>query len=320
MKKIPLLEKKTFGTLLGDSLEFIIQNILGYSKAFLIIVLPPLIVVATMLAFMYNSFINTVINMSETRHFDMTMLAPFWSLMSLMFVLFILILSVSVLQYTVLYRYMMLYETMDDPASITIAELWDGVKSSYGRMLASFFWLLAVILLFLLVLTAVFGTIMVLLHSVALNILVGLGCIIFYLYVAVAASMFLLVRMRERLGLMDALTRSFRLTSGHWWRTFGLFLLIGILSLVTQYILLSPLSSIVGASTFPYTMSHHYDLSAMRTPWFGIIQAVSVVISIYISVMTGFAVCINYYSLVSVTDAPPAESAPMVSNNDEVSN
>jgi hypothetical protein len=145
------------------------------------------------------------------------------------------------------------------------------------------------------------------------KILVGLfifAWVIFYVYMILPIMLFFFVRIRERQGPIDALVRCFRLTYGHWWRTFGGVFLIAIIALVLQSICLAPLTTMAGTSAFPYTMSRHYDLNAMLTPLFGITQGVAVLVSVFFSAFTGFVICLNYYSLVSLTDGDAIDTAP----------
>lgn len=311
MKKIPLLEKKDFGMLVGDCFEFIIQNFLRYSKGFAVLVLPPLLVIAGLMIPVMNGMIGLLKTVSDTGRFDLSIFASFSFEVMMLIVLFVLFMLLSVLQNTYSYQYMLLYEAKASPAEITVQELWEGVKSNFSFMLKSMLWFLGIFILFLFVSFGFIICVSVATKMKGLAIILMLGWFLFYMYGALAVMFFFFVRLRERTDPIAALRRCFSLIYGRWWRTFGCVFLLALLIGVAQAILLTPLQSMSGMSTYPYSRINHFKVEF--PPLFAYVYAVSVVVSIYLSGLTSFAICLNYYNLVSLTEPEPiviAEPTP----------
>lgn len=90
-------------------------------------------------------------------------------------------------------------------------------------------------------------------------------CIVPGIYLAVALAFALPLVVLERLGPVEAMSRSMDLARGYWWRIFGTLLLLGLIVLVIQGALMTPFSLIFGIalSQFAAAQAVHQFLSVL---------------------------------------------------------
>jgi Membrane domain of glycerophosphoryl diester phosphodiesterase len=96
---------------------------------------------------------------------------------------------------------------------------------------------LAVVVLALLHLTPV---------AVLLGVVGGIGCVVFEILLVIRLSLTLPAVVLERISPVDAIKRSWRLTSGSFWRLFGILILTGIIVAVASSVLSVPFSLLAG--------------------------------------------------------------------------
>jgi hypothetical protein len=138
---------------------------------------------------------------------------------------------------------------------LTLGGLW---RRSRGRMgaLIGWFWAIVgvaivayVIVVVLLTIVIVVGGAVGTVIGILLGILLFLGAIVLVVWLAPKLSMVPAVLMIERLTLGKAIRRSWRLTSGYFWRTLGIELLVLVIINTATSVVTAPLEIVVIAIT-----------------------------------------------------------------------
>jgi hypothetical protein len=111
-----------------------------------------------------------------------------------------------------------------------------------------------------------------------------------------------MIRLREGLGIFASLGRCFTLVRHHWWRTFGILMVMGLAASALHMMVMAPLTAPDIITTFQRLKDHPGDTSSMYTPMYGITQSLSLAVGIFFSSMVCVAIAINYYTLVESTD------------------
>jgi len=86
---------------------------------------------------------------------------------------------------------------------------------------------------------------------IVLSITLGIGFVIFIIpgvFLSVKWSVTFAAIVSERAGPFSAMGRSWELTRGHWWRTFGTLLVLGLLSLVLYLAIVAGLGSAIATN------------------------------------------------------------------------
>ncbi|WP_020401638.1 hypothetical protein [Gracilimonas tropica] len=97
----------------------------------------------------------------------------------------------------------------------------------------------------------------------------------------------------EDLNPIDAISRSWNLTQGHWWFTFGVYLVMNIISTFMSYILIIPLSIVISFMGIMGADAESSMMSAM-----GVFYGLVIVIASLFSVLMLIAMCLHYFNLV----------------------
>ena len=105
-----------------------------------------------------------------------------------------------------IYIYMVQY--MDNGGKVTVKEVWEGIKSN-----------------FLMLFYAAVGIMVMCLMGYVFLLIPGI-------YLSIARSLVFMIMVREDVGFIESIERSFYLVKGYWWPTFGFVLLIGLIQLV----------------------------------------------------------------------------------------
>jgi hypothetical protein len=295
MKKIQLFQRRDFGATLNASAEFITQNFRNYSKAFLYFVMPPLLLLIISVTYLFIYFAGSYVGPMTSGPDALKRLVT-W--LPLIIVFSILFSAVYLIQTLLSYEYLISYELKEDPATITTEELWGRIKANMLRLISSYLGL------FLIFLTAYFFTFLIgfMLFRISgfLGGLFVLAAVIGWIYMLIPVSLFFMVRLREGLGNYDSLRRCFVITTGHWWRTFGIMLVVAIVAWLMKMMFVAPFSLLNWLLT---THQIGINPSLTQSLWLaGVIQSLSVAVSLYFSALVCFATGFNYYSLVESMD------------------
>ncbi|MGB0929614.1 MAG: hypothetical protein ACPGVB_02480 [Chitinophagales bacterium] len=116
-----------------------------------------------------------------------------------------------------------------------------------------------------------------------------------WIYLIVPLSFIFLLRIHEKIGFMKAIKRCRYLLEGHWWQTFGLYCITG---LIMYSISISP--SLF--SGFGYDIGELLNSSEISTLLFGIFYIISVLVSIITSIAFSVVIAFRYFSLLEVKE------------------
>ena len=97
----------------------------------------------------------------------------------------------------------------------------------------------------------------------------------------------------EDLNPIDAISRSWSLTQGHWWFTLAVYLVMNIISTFMSYILIIPLSILIGFLGVSGANAESSLMSVM-----GIFYGLVIVVASLFSVLMLIAMCLHYFNLV----------------------
>lgn len=111
------------------------------------------------------------------------------------------------------------------------------------------------------------------------------------IYVGVTLSLMYIVMMRENLDLGDTFRRCFYLIQDKWWSTFGLLIIVGIISSIIGYVFQIP--------TLIVTLSSFFQIGdGMNDIWMAISGVIATVGSVLVRSLVLVAVVFQYYNLV----------------------
>lgn len=140
--------------------------------------------------------------------------------------------------------------------------------------------------------------------SILMLLMILIGSLFFIIpgiYLGVALSLVFFIIGIENTDIGDAISRTFTLIKGYWWRSFGLYILAGIIQTVLSYAIILPIS--IGTSI----ISAQSVLTNSGSPQqFGVIMAITTAISFFIMILTRvftlLVIGINYFSIVEAKE------------------
>ncbi|WP_019947062.1 hypothetical protein [Hymenobacter aerophilus] len=186
-------------------------------------------------------------------------LTPTFWLTMLSGILLFAVLHLVILGYVVLQA----ERTTDEP--VTAGEVWQLVKARFLGMVGSFIGLGLLFTVGMMVIGGVLFGIGGLLASASTPWVIFPFVLLLYVamfYAIVPLSLYFIVWLRERRGFFGSLTRSFRLTWGKWWSTFGLLVVITLIMYLILMLSIAVLS-VVGLP-FGALMSGQADTGSVR--------------------------------------------------------
>ncbi len=191
-QKIELRRTRDFSAKVNATFEFLRQNFKVMAKC-LIFISGPFILLQGLFSGLYQK---------EALSFDPAGAGVFgnflgdtflWLGISMIFLIFGYIISLIVV-----FEFIRLYETKENPESIDVPEIWETVKQYLLPMIGA-------------------GIVIAIVISVGILFLIIPG-----IYLMVVLSLIAPIMIIERKSFSDAFSRSFKLISEKWWSTFGL--------------------------------------------------------------------------------------------------
>ncbi|MDX1672623.1 MAG: hypothetical protein R3211_09800 [Balneolaceae bacterium] len=264
-----LLKARDFSSIITDTFTYIRLNIKVLGKALLYFVIPLLI----LLSFFMYLYFQTIFDFMPVEGQDPELYAQeIDSGISSMFGTLSMTLIISLVAITalcvIIYNHMALTVERGH-GNVEIAELWNRMKQDL--------WMVA-----LLIISAGFATV--------------LGALFFILpgiFIYVKLSILPAAYIHERRGFTDSFSRSWNLTEGHWWFTFGIIIVMNLLVSFISYALTIPIGiifmfvSLSGVETDPGSIGMSIS----------IIYGLMILVSYIFYVLPYASLGLHYYNL-----------------------
>jgi hypothetical protein len=262
---IVLLQQRDFGQKINVTFEFVIQNFKPLMLALLYIAGPP----ALIGGFFMGSYQSNILGIQkEILSGDSGGDFPFsiiYEMGGSILILTVFLGIASVAASLVTNAYMLEYEK--GTRNITPEIVWNHLKDYIGKGIG-------------------YSIVMVIFTVIATLFFIIPG-----IYVGVALSLMYIVMMRENLDLGDTFRRCFYLIQDKWWSTFGLLIIVGIISGIIGYVFQIP--------TLLVTLSSFFQIGdGMNDIWMTISGVIATVGSVLVRSLVLVAVVFQYYNLV----------------------
>jgi MFS family permease len=265
---IQLQQERDFGQKINVTFEFIIQNFKPLMLSLLYIAGPPALIGGFFMGAYQSNMLSLQQQILGSDDVDSS-LSSIYSMGSSMLLLFIFLGAAGLAATLVVNAYLIEYEKGN--REITPEIMWNRVKEHIGKGVG-------------------FSIVMVAAVIVATMFFLLPG-----IYVGVTLSLMYMVMMRENLGLEATFRRCFYLINDKWWSTFGLLMIMGIISGIIGYVFQIPTMIV----TFSSILQIGDGINTFWTTVGGVIGTVgSVLVRSLVLVAIGF----QYYNLVERRD------------------
>jgi len=297
MKYTPQLEfykKRPFGDKLNATFVFIRENAKPFLKVQLLIAGPILLLMTIVINQFSFDFMNLGFAPEDLTASDVFRLVKLYGFLILSGII------TSAIMPAVTFTYMAKYQTTQ-PELISNAQIIPGLGSKIFNLIG-----------YNLLTTLIIGAVGALLAlaigfsvsaSAFLVVIFGFALLIAVVYIAVTMSLGSAIIIFEKNNPIDAIGRSFRLITGKWWSTFGLIVVVGILSAIISQLFGLPRAVFFGIKAFA-SFEEGGDLSNMLQMTTGE-QALNIVFSVFEtfgSIVTNslifIAIAFQYFNLV----------------------
>lgn len=239
-RAIEFQKTRDFSNKMNATFEFVRQNFSGLIKSLLFIAGPPILLASFFMSNFYSRFLGLSLasqNNPEamTEGLQEMFTGPSFFLQFSGIMIFMVL--ASVVTVSVVNNYMKEYEEKKTNR-IEVSDVWERVRTTFFSYLGTmfFYWLLAVVgyvaVILLVVMFAAISTGLAVLFAIA----AGIG----FLYALMALSLLFPVRSFEKIGVVEAMSRSFYLIRGKWWSTFGLLMVNWLIGYFIALIFLIP--------------------------------------------------------------------------------
>lgn len=292
--QIPFYKKRPFGDKLNATFVFIRENAIPFFKAQLLIAGPILLLMTIVINQFSFDFINLGFNPEELNASDAFRLLKLYGLLIISGII------TSAIMPAVTFSYMKAYQEKS-PQLITNSDITSGLGSRIFNLLG--FNLLSAIILAAVAFILSFAVGFSAAASAFLVVIFGMLLLIAVIYIAVSFSLGSSIIVFENNNPIDAIGRSFRLISGKWWSTFGLIVVMGILSLIINQLFGLPRAIFFGVKAFT-SFEEGGDFSSLVQMTTGE-QALNILFSVFEtfgSIVTNslvfIAIAFQYFNLV----------------------
>ena len=256
-----LYQRRDFSTVLNDSFYFLSQNFFPLSKLILFYAGPIILIESLFLALFQKEFMNPV---------DLYALATYLAF----YILFFMLSSAIILSITG--NYLLQYK---ENGNQPVSDMHSIIRKS-GRDVIRF-------------LFAEIGIMFLILFS-------SLFFLIPAVYVAIPVSLIWMTMIQEGRGFFPALSRSFSLINGYWWRTLALLIISTLIQGAIGFILQVPTQVI----SFMYSF-HQAKGEVVKIPEYLVIGGFFLSgLGQFFMVITALIVAFQYYSIVEKKESP----------------
>lgn len=258
MNEFILQKYRDLGGILTDSFQYIRIHWKSLGKALLLLVLPFYLISGLLVGDSYSNFFTAVM---ENPNADPD------SLLTGNFLFGMLLLAFS--SGALLTAALTHVQIARDHGEVQLSQITDRFGGNFFKL----------ILIYILIILALFVS--------------ALFFLIPAIYVGVKLFLSPATAILEDLNPIDAITRSWTLTQGHWWFTLAVYLVMNIISSFMSYILIIPLSIIISFMGVAGADAESSLMSMM-----GIMYGLVIVIASMFSVLMLIAMCLHYFNLV----------------------
>ncbi|HEX5168045.1 MAG TPA: hypothetical protein VFW11_02645 [Cyclobacteriaceae bacterium] len=201
-QKIELRRTRDFGEKFNATFEFIRQNYKGFMPA-VIYFSVPLIVIGMVILSYYTNF--TLYQDAGTYGAKGNVFGMMGNFFGYALIAYVFIIAGYLINTSLVYNYMKMYLSHDNPTTITPGELWDRSKKDIGNIFIS---------------------------SLLVGLVVVIGVLFLVIpgiYMGITLSLIIPIIIFEQKSVGDAFGRCFYLIKDKWWSTFGLLFVAGLL-------------------------------------------------------------------------------------------
>ncbi len=267
-QQVELKKKRDFGDVLNATFAFIRQEYKGLGRTLLLYAGIPVLVQAILSAVYVDTSLADLLRTITNPEASQNVVAPMPG-RALLFNLINVI--VQIFLSGLVYCYIVLY-AKKGAGNVDVKEVWHKFTSLFGAFLGY-------------------------------NILTGLVFVLAFIaliipgiYVMVPLSLILIVKVAEGQDYGSSFSRCFYLVKDHWWQTFGLMLIAGIIMMLLSGVAAIPAGIVAGAQGILKTEGDMVTLPFMIT------ALVSTVGTAIVTPLPAIVVSFQYYSLVEQKD------------------
>jgi hypothetical protein len=256
--KIDFRLSRDFGEVINATFQFVQQNFKKLFSCILFIGGPFVLLSGLSIGVFQSNMIKSTENFAT------------YSFSAVFVYLFAILMATMVVMATV-YHYIYLYML---GASFEVADVWRLVRRDFWKLFFS---------------------------GMGVVFVSGFGLILCFLpgiYLFFALTPVFNIQTYERLGFFDAVSRSFKLISQRWWRTFGIWFVMSMVQGLISFIVVSPLFVAMAVVSF-LTPDMGIDLPANSAMLLYIIaQSLNNIVSLLCGALVFVAMAFHYFSLV----------------------
>lgn len=273
VQKIELRKTRDFSAKINITFDFIRQNFKILAKA-IIYISGPFILVEGLFMGIYQQKTLALGQATPGIFGDFLSEVFFWFGIALIFLVFAYITSLIVVN-----EFVRLYEIKEDPTTIDVAEIWEGVKENFFKMFLG-------------------GIVVVFLTMIGFVLLIIPG-----IYISVTLSLMAPILIIEKRSIREALTRCFSLITEKWWSTFGLLIVTSLIVSFMGFVFQLP------QTVFTFLIAFHKTTDSLAEPalWERVgIMVSSVIATIGSNMLQGIvfvALIFQFYNLVERREA-----------------
>lgn len=258
MKEFTLQKYRDLGEILTDTFQYIRIHWKSLGKALLLLVLPFYLVSGFLVGDAYSSLFSALMQNPDTAG-DAFIGGGFFIGMLLLAMSSVALLTVALTHIQLTREY----------GEVELAQITERFGSNFIRLF----------LLYLIIVIAIsFSFFLFIIPAIYIGI---------KLVPAPAASIF------ENLNPIEAIQRSWTLVQGHWWFTFAVYVVMNIITSFMSYVLIIPMSFIIGLMSASGAASSDMVESGM-----GLIYSLMIVFASLFSVIILIATALHYFNLI----------------------
>ena len=297
MNQINFFQRREFGELVGVAFQFAKQNFLHYFINILLLNLPviALLIGGAMYVFQDSSL---EVLASSIRFGGAAAVLGFILFFSAFVLLWVSYNS------AITYNYYLLY-IEKGAKKFSLQDLFSAAMGSMFSLLVANLILGAIVSASVVIIGMILGVLG------RLGVLIGFVLLFFGINYAVRIAFYPLIIVREKLNVFAAITRSFSIINGHWWQTFGLFFVFGVIDFglffglffvfgVINYLIsniINTILSIFGIKIFDATIFMGKEIPQIGTVTIVVFAIVQVITSVLSNMFSQTALFAQYGNL-----------------------